>query len=113
MRYFLVILLFPILLFGCSSDDSEDNNIKSSDIIGEWVCNEKESGNYFYFMDDTEGYISTYTDGFIQKGKYFSYTIKGNRLTAYYKDYVGGFAAEIYFKDNSLYLSNNKYNKLK
>lgn len=93
MRQFKLFVFFMAtsILFGltsCGNDEiAADESPKG--LVGIWVCDWDDEDDYiFCFREDGTGYDYFTSEG-LDEYDYFSYKVRGNNITLYYKDGVG------------------------
>ena len=82
----IILVVFMGVGFVSCGDDNEEEKDGSASIVGTWVCDFHVETDYIIcFKADGTGYDYFTEDG-LDEDDYFSYKVRGDKITLYYHD---------------------------
>lgn len=77
-----MILLCPIVLGGCSSDDDDWMDLDSKHLVGTWSTGTEGTHKYLKFENDGTGYYALLNGASFLTNYLFTYEISGDNIMA-------------------------------
>ena len=77
---FFMILLCPIVLGGCSSDDDDWMDLDSKHLVGTWSTGTEGTHKYLKFENDGTGYYALLNGASFLTNYLFTYEISGDNM---------------------------------
>ena len=77
---FFMILLCPIVLGGCSSDDDDWMDLDSKHLVGTWSTGTEGTHKYLKFENDGTGYYALLNGASFLTNYLFTYEISGDNI---------------------------------
>ena len=77
---FFMILLCPIVLGGCSSDDDDWMDLDSKHLVGTWSTGTEGTHKYLKFENDGTGYYALLNGASFLSNYLFTYEISGDNI---------------------------------
>lgn len=81
--FFLMVLLIPMFIGGCSSDDDKEEwtELNPNELIGSWSTGIEGIHKYLRFEEDGTGYYALLNGSTFTTNYLFDYEISGNNIS--------------------------------